>query len=347
MLNDRQKKLLEYLQTYGSISNSEARAITGAHRNTISLDLASLQKQGILYSQGTKKSTHYLLASDTLFPSANVNSFRDLAAITRHFKLQNPTKVFFVRTYEKAINTNFSFNDAIENSFGKCLRQINTKRGQFTPQERKRRKERLTIDLAWASSSIEGSTYSLLETEALIMHNQTAQGKQLEEAKMIINHKNALAFILEAPLVPLSKQLIFELHQILMDGLSINTGIREGMVRISNSQYVPCENRFQIEEYLQRIVDTINGTKSVLQKALQANLLFAYLQPFVDGNKRTSRMLGNLILVQNGYLPISFSHTPKEEYLKSIILFYEKQYPQSFKYHFLKELEFSYREYMT
>lgn len=346
-MNNRHQQIINYLKTYGSITNSEARAITGAHRNTISQDFKNLLSQGTLFTEGAKKSTRYRLVSSTLFPPEQVRQYRNLSQIKKYFESKRKQKIFFIQTHESAMDENFSFTPDIEASISKILRHIKQKRKELAPEERKRRKERLTIDLAWASSSIEGSTYSLLETEALIKYNQTAQGKQLEEAKMILNHKQALSFIMEIKKMPLSKQMVFELHQILMDGLEGNSGIREGMVRISNSQYVPCDNRFQIEEYFQKIIQNINATSSILGKSIKANLLFAYLQPFVDGNKRTSRMLGNMILVQEGLLPISFSHTPKEEYLKSIILFYEKQNSDYFKYHFLRELEFSFQEYMT
>ena len=96
----------------------------------------------------------------------------------------------------------------------------------------------------------------------------------------------------------------------------------------------------------EKAIEKINEIQSVLAKAMAANLLIAYLQPFEDGNKRTSRMLGNAILLAHGFLPLSFSHTPKEEYIKSILYFYEKQDPRYFMYLFLKELNYSFREYI-
>jgi len=79
---------------------------------------------------------------------------------------------------------------------------------------------------------------------------------------------------------------------------------------------------------------------------VSANLLFAFLQPFCDGNKRTSRILGNAVLLSNNALPISFIHTPKEEYIKSILFFYEKQIPTYFMQLFLKEMNQSFIEYI-
>ena len=171
-MHNRQQKLLDYLRLYGSISNSEAQSITGAHRNTISLDFKRLLQEGVLYSEGTKKSTRYFLKSEKIFPAALVSKLRKLPTIHAYFNANNQKKVFFVQTHEQALQAKLYFDEDIEDRFRQCLPQIDNKRQQLSSEERKRRKERLTIDLAWASSSIEGSTYSLLETEALILHHQ-------------------------------------------------------------------------------------------------------------------------------------------------------------------------------
>lgn len=213
--------------------------------------------------------------------------------------------------------------------------------------ERKRKKERLVIDLSWASSHIEGNTYTLLETETLLKYDETSQGKSYLEAKMILNHKNAIQYIREGNYYKsLSKTKILELHQILTEGLDIETGFRQHLVNITNSSFVPCDNKFQTISSFDEIIEKINSFKSIIKKAIAANLLFAYLQPFSDGNKRTSRMLGNAIMLSNNYLPVSFSHTSKEEYVRSILYFYEKQNPNYFKQLFLNELNSSYIEYI-
>ncbi|MFH1429693.1 MAG: Fic family protein, partial [Candidatus Margulisiibacteriota bacterium] len=143
----------------------------------------------------------------------------------------------------------------------------------------------------------------------------------------------------------LSVKRVLELHHLLITNLGVDTGFRNRIVKITGSNYVPCDNKFQIEEFFNNIIEKINSTESILSKAIMANLLIAYLQPFEDGNKRTSRMLGNAILLANKGIPVSFSHTPKEDYIKALLYFYEKQDPAFFKYLFLKELEQSFREY--
>jgi len=248
---------------------------------------------------------------------------------------------------DKALDTRFDFGLRIEGIFQESLLRIKEKRRTLAASERKRKKERLVIDLSWASSRIEGNTYSLLETEILIKFNETTRGKSVDEAKMILNHKNGLMFIREQKQFnKLSRHNVMELHQLLIDSLGVPTGLRKRLVQISNSSYVPCDNEFQIASFFDGIIEKINSEKSLLSKAITANLLLAYLQPFEDGNKRTARMLGNALLMSFGALPVSFSHTPKEDYIKSILYFYEKQNPLYFMALFLRELNHSFREYI-
>jgi len=88
---------------------------------------------------------------------------------------------------------------------------------EMTDLEYRKEMERLGIDLSWKSSQIEGNTYSLLETERLLKEKQTANGKTKEEAVMLLNHKDALDFILDEPdyLKEISLGRIEEIHALL------------------------------------------------------------------------------------------------------------------------------------
>jgi len=345
-MNEREIQILEYLKVYGCITNSEARKLTGAHRNTIVADFQQLTTQKLILSNGIGKGTSYRLLEAELFLPEQLDQHPLPPKFAQFFK-PNRKKVFFVETFQQALDADFTFNAEIELIFQNSLGQITEKRKKLSIAERKRKKERLLIDLSWASSSIEGATYSLLETEALIKYNQTANGKGLDEATMIMNHKLALDFMLAVSPGSLSAELVLKLHQILIDNLHVQPDFRDGMIKINNSAFVPCSYPSQLKEILEAILIKVNATSSVLQKAAQLNLLIAYLQPFWDGNKRTSRMLGNLVLMQNCYIPISFSHTPKTEYIKAIIYFYETQNPAPFKHLLLKELNHSFLEYLA
>lgn len=346
----RQNKITNYLREFGRITNQELQALAGVHRNTALNDLKQMKQARILQAFGKGKGRYYRLTEHLLFSTPAIEKlFRknDRTRVNRYFRKARLKPVFFDRVCSRALSANFS----LPREFDLKVRELKTRvvqiKQELSPQEQKRKKQRLVVDLSWASSYIEGNTYSRLETENLIENQETAHGKKYFEAKMILNHKQAINYIREyRNFEKLSVNKIFELHQILIEDLDVQTGLRKHLVRISNSTYVPCDNEFQIRQTLDKIITLINSTSSILSRAIMCNLLFAFLQPFGDGNKRTSRMLGNAVLVSHGLLPISFSHTPRDEYLKSILYFYEMQDPTYFISLFLDELNASFREYI-
>jgi len=111
---------------------------------------------------------------------------------------------------------------------------------------KKKELERLAIDLSWKSSQIEGNTYSLLETERLLKEKETAAGKSKEEAVMLLNHKEAIDFVIENPdyLFPLSLSKIEDIHSILAKELAVARNIRKRRVGISGTNYRPIDNEF-------------------------------------------------------------------------------------------------------
>lgn len=168
--------------------------------------------------------------------------------------------------------------------------------------------ERLSIDLSWKSSQIEGNTYSLLETEHLLKEKETASGKTKDEAIMLLNHKDALDFILANRdyLVPLSVSKIEDIHSLLIKELNVDRNIRTRRVGITGTNYRPIDNEFQIRDELNNLCALVNGKDNVFEKALLSLVIISYIQPFNDGNKRTARIVSNAILLANGYCPISF-----------------------------------------
>lgn len=348
--SERKEKIIRFIKVYGEITNNDAQSITNSHRNTATNDLKRLVDEGLLQVSGTGKGTIYQLFEDLIFHNDEIEKVfvkKEKMALENYFKVKDRKKVFFNKSSKKALNVDFGFSQNISDKFNKMKKRIEEKRKEFTEEIRKKKKEKLVIDLSWASSNIEGNTYSLLETEGLLKYNETAKGKSFLEAQMILNHKDAIEYIRqENKDKKIDRHKLLELHQILIKNLNVDTGFREHLVTISNSSFVPCDNKFQIISYIDLILEKINNMKSILEKSMTANLLVAFLQPFSDGNKRTSRMLGNVILLSHGYLPISFANTAKEDYIKAILYFYEKQEPAFFKQLFLNELNHSFREYI-
>ncbi len=207
--------------------------------------------------------------------------------------------------------------------------------------------ERLGVDLSWKSSQIEGNTYSLLETERLLKEKLTAEGKTKEEAVMLLNHKDALDFVLERPeyFKEISVKHIEELHEILIKELGVNSGIRKRRVGVTGTNYRPLDNEFQIREALECTCKLINNKTNVFEKALLALVLLSYIQAFIDGNKRTARILSNAILIAWGYCPLSFRTVDSIEYKKAMLIFYEQNNIVAFKKIFIEQYEFAVKNY--
>ncbi len=207
--------------------------------------------------------------------------------------------------------------------------------------------ERLTIDLSWKSSQIEGNTYSLIDTEILIKENKEAVGHKKEEAIMILNHKKTFNYILEQKVYfkKITVKKIQEIHHLLVQGLGISMDIRKGLVGIVGTKYRPLDNEFQIMEALEKMIEILNKQKEPLSKALIALLLISYIQPFEDGNKRTSRMLSNALLLAYNFCPLSFRSIDESDYKKAMIIFYEQNSIVFLKKLFIEQFKFATNNY--
>jgi prophage maintenance system killer protein len=207
--------------------------------------------------------------------------------------------------------------------------------------------ERLAIDLSWKSSQIEGNTYSLLETERLLKEKETAAGKSKDEAVMLLNHKDAIDFIVNNPMYtdPISISKIEDIHSILIKEMEIDRNIRKRRVGISGTNYKPLDNEFQIKEALRDMCRLVNNRKIVFESALLLLILISYIQPFSDGNKRTARIISNAILINNKYCPISFRTIDSVDFKKAMLIFYEQNNLTAIKDIFIHQFEFSVKTY--
>lgn len=229
----------------------------------------------------------------------------------------------------------------------KAQSQFESHLAEMTDIEYRKEMERLGIDLSWKSSQIEGNTYSLLETERLLKEKQTASGKTKEEAIMLLNHKDALDFILDVPdyLKDISVARIEEIHALLSKELGVERNIRHRRVGITGTNYLPLDNEFQIREALEDTVKIINSKENVFEKALLALVLLSYIQAFTDGNKRTARIVSNGILIANNYCPISFRTVDSVDYKKAMLIFYEQNNIAAFKKIFIDQFLFAVKTY--
>jgi Fic family protein len=233
--------------------------------------------------------------------------------------------------------------EKLEKLQGQFLENI----GKLSGFEYNKEMERLAIELSWKSSQMEGNTYTLIDAEILIKEKLTAQSKSMDEANMLLNHKEAIDLIVEKNdyLNPLSVSSIEDIHSILIKELGIERNIRTGKVGISGTNYIPLDNEFQIKDALYKMCKLINTKDSFFEKAFLALILLSYIQPFVDGNKRTARIVCNAILMANKHCPLSFRTVDSLEYKKAMLVFYEQNNVQPMKQIFIDQYEFAVKTY--
>jgi len=192
----------------------------------------------------------------------------------------------------------------------------------------KRILERLLVDLSWASSRMEGNTYNILDTERLIRFGEEAKGKERKEAVMILNHKEAIQYVVENITdITASRQDIFNLHTLLSTGLLINPAmagrLREMAVDISHSPYQPLDDKFDIEAEFEVLIHKASEILNPFEQSFFILLHIPYLQPFDDVNKRTGRVAANVPLLKANLAPLSFVAMNDRDYTDGLLGVYE------------------------
>lgn len=338
-------EILQFLHYHPLANRTEIMAgLTKAPSDsTMKRLLSAAVKEGNIETVGRGPATKYKLT-----PQAHVTMPLDLATY------------FDKDIDEREVQESFNF-DLIRDVLPKVeiftkeeLEVLNDAQMEFekntegmTELEYRKEMERLGVDLSWKSSQIEGNTYSLLETERLLKDKQTASGKTKEEAIMLLNHKDALDFVLDIPdyLKELSVHRIEDIHSILTKELEVERNIRHRRVGITGTNYRPLDNEFQIREALEDTCTLVNGKDNVFEKAFLTLVLLSYIQAFVDGNKRTARITSNAILIANGYCPISFRTVDSIDYKKAMLMFYEQNNIAAFKKIFIEQFLFAVKTY--
>lgn len=187
---------------------------------------------------------------------------------------------------------------------------------------------KLLIDLSWNSSRLEGNTYSRIETERLLLQNAQFDNKSTDDTLMIINHKDAIEFLIEsADIIGFNRYTIFMVHGLLARGLLSNPAsrgqIRKMMVAIGKTAYSPINIPHQLEELFDEILHKINQINDPFEQAFFAMVHLPYLQPFEDINKRVSRLSANIPLIHNNLCPLSFVDVAERDYIDGILGVYE------------------------
>jgi prophage maintenance system killer protein len=306
--------LSELLQTLGS---------DFAERSTRRW-LNEMVQEGLIKKTGQRRGTHYQLISlaknfFTAYPFQSIDYIqlpymqrKPVAYHREWLEEYQPNNTFYLPAHDRAQMHAQGQRERDSNQAGTYARKIYN---------------RLLIDLSYNSSRLEGNTYSLLETQRLVLEGRSAKGKLDAEKIMILNHKEAIRHLVEsAPKIGVDFNEICTLHFLLSDALipAQDSGhIRNHGVRISRSTYVPLENKAQLEQQLQRICQKARQIEDPYESSFFLLTHLAYLQAFADVNKRTSRLSANIPLIQHNRVPLSFNDVEKEDYLLAMLAIYE------------------------
>ena len=344
-LSKRQLKILGFIKVQGATRNKDVKEFVTKEfgevsRATVVRDIDNLLKNNLLIKKGKGRNVLY---------EENIQS--------ELLKYINIESYFQKSVDERKVLENFNFDifRMLKNIFSKeeirGLEELNknyqSNIKKLSPTIIKKEFERLTIELSWKSSQIEGNTYSLIDTEILIKNNQEAKGHSKEEATMILNHKKALDYIRskKGNFKKLNLRKIENIHGLIADDLNIAKGLRKRMVGITGTKYKPIDNQYQIKEALEKTIKVINNFKDPFSKALVTLLMVSYIQPFEDGNKRTARLLSNAILLSDNVCPLSYRSIDKSDYKKAVIIFYEQNSGRFFKEIFTEQFKFATENY--
>ncbi|KKT87078.1 MAG: Fic protein [Microgenomates group bacterium GW2011_GWA1_Microgenomates_45_10] len=341
-----QQKIIDILLEEGALSSSDIHAALkrrGEDRSlvTIKRNLSGIVKEGVAIVSGAGPATSY-----TISPIGRL--FADVDA--KQYVATEPDKRYGLTRY------NFELIPAMPNSLlsdreietlEKATVEYHKRTLDLPPAIQKKELERLVIELSWKSSKIEGNTYTLLDTEKLILEGKEASGHPKSEATMILNHKDAFTFVHQhtKEFQNLTRDNLEEVHRVLVRDLGVRFGLRSKPVGVLGSIYQPLDNAYQIGEAVDNLSDAVSHMQTPYEKALIALLGISYIQPFEDGNKRTARLMANAILLAHNRAPLSYRSVDEEEYRATLLVFYELNSLMAFKRIFVSQYDFAARNY--
>lgn len=187
----------------------------------------------------------------------------------------------------------------------------------------------LLIDLTHASSNLENVNISWLDTKTLIEFGERPDGLSEKQMQIVLNHKEAITFLKDnGQNLSFAKRDLLDIHSLLIKGLlgdpSAVGGLRKVVVKFDDSKYLPPDNPYQLKEIFDEFCEKVNAITNPYEQAFFAMIFISYIQPFQDGNKRTSRIAMNIPLVRHALAPFSFSDFRGRDYMFGLLAFYER-----------------------
>ncbi|MEA3467813.1 MAG: Fic family protein [Thermodesulfobacteriota bacterium] len=344
-LNLIERIISEYPEGIGISALEKALAghLSSINRRTLQRRLKRLQEDRRIITEGESIALVYKPALDsidnkTTLPSLNANlEASGYIPISKegeiiHDLIRQPL------TVRKPIGYQRSFLEEYEpgatfylpESLRSQLHEIGGLQAETRPAGTYAREilNRLLIDLSWSSSRLEGNTYSRLDTEKLIAFGQVAEGKDLQETQMILNHKAAIEMLVEeADQIGFNMFTFLNLHAILSENLLpddyASGRLRRRPVDISGSVFHPLAMPQALEECFRLLLKKAAAIQDPFEQSFFVMVQLPYLQPFEDVNKRVSRLGANIPLIRNNLCPLSFIDVPEQAYIDGTLGIYE------------------------
>lgn len=343
----RKEILLNFIRKGGHASSSEIHDFflkSGEKTSLVTIKrlLSQLEHEGVLVMSGKGRATTYALSEyGKLTNDVDATLYCSIPPDKRYGASGYNFNLF------DALNFN-PFSESEQEQLKQATNFYQSRAAGASESIHKRELERFIIELAWKSSRIEGNTYTLLDTEALILRDVEATGYSQTETTMILNHKKAFTFIYEhqEKFKTLTRSNVENVHKLLVQDLGVKHNLRSQAVGVTGSLYRPLDNEYQIREALEKLSAVVLHLHDGYAKALVTLLGLSYLQPFEDGNKRTARLMANAVLLAYGLAPLSYRSVEEKSYREAMIVFYELNSISPIKKIFVEQYDFSARNYL-
>lgn len=329
-------------------------------RRTLQYRLKCLVDEGRLFTYGEKRGVKYRLpATRAVYKEAPEKEAEPgellsegVNEIRKYIRqpIETRKRVGYDRKFLDSYlpNTNFYLSKKEREHLRKIGTQVATE--QPAGAHAKQILNRLLIDISWNSSRLEGNTYSLLETGRLINFGKEAEGKDQLEAQMILNHKEAIEFLVDsAAEIGFNRYTIFNLHALLAHNLLADPKsvgkLRRIAVGMGKSAFRPLETPQLIDGCFDQLLASAAAIKDPFEQSFFTMVQIPYLQPFDDVNQRLSRLAANIPLIRENLMPLSFIEVPTDTYTEAVLGVYELKEIALLKNIFFKAYESSASRY--
>jgi len=204
----------------------------------------------------------------------------------------------------------------------------------MTKTAQKTLQDRLKVQWTYTSNAIEGNTISLGDTAFIIEYGLTVKGKSVREHNEVLGHSRAIDIIYKLlDKDVLNEKDVFELHTAIQTNIIVDIECPIGSYKVvENGRYILVNNKSEYKSYphpndiqylmalwfdeFKDISKQTIGLNECIKKYTRCHIGFTSIHPFFDGNGRLARLLSNISMLKNGFLPLIINNENREDYIK-------------------------------